>query len=388
MISMGEQDDYICELHHSVLEINSNEWDQLVPSSEDLAMNQRLIRFLEITLSQQARLWTISVRDKQGQLVCCACISLFQTDVLQSVPRLFKVVISAFRHLWLNIFKWKVIFCGLPIPAGHSHLRFSPGVNIQAILGALNELMQGLAKKEGARLLVFKELNRDQFNCLKSLNTMGFQSGLLPPIYELPHNFKDFDQYESLLRANYRRQIRLNKKKFDRFGLSVEYIFDDEEISARFTEEVYQLYLNVWEKAKEKLECFPFEFFSGLPKIFPGQVVMTLISDCRRPISFSIALVTNAAYHNLYIGLDYSLNRKVHLLFNLFYEELAVVFRLHKKQIYLGQKSDGFKSRLGATASARYFFVRPLDTTTRVCFKWFHIFIFPRIKYYQRKVFK
>lgn len=379
---------YYVQISQSIDDIDFKEWTRLINIDNDIAMNPRLILLLENSLKDQARFWTVLVRNNQNQLVACACLSLFHTDIAQSSSTCVKNFVKLLREYWRNAFKLKVLFCGLPLPCGHTHLRIRPQEPIDKILMLINKTMLQLARQEQAQLLVFKEMDYQQ-NCeWNLLENLGYVSGELEPIYQFTKSFKNFSDYQAALRSDYRYKINNNLKKFKKADLKVEHIHHPEEISRRFTEEVHRLYLNVWENAKEKLECFPAAFFRHLPQVLPHQVVFTMISDNQKPVAFALGIVSNEIYHNLYVGLDYNYLERVDLYFNLYYHELDNVFALNKNKIYLGQTSAWFKSRLGALPERRYFWVLPMNTILRIIFKFFQKWIFPKVTYLEKNVFR
>ncbi len=369
--------DYTCELYNSVMQINSKEWQALIPDT-DLAMNQDLIFLIEKTLHDQAQFWTVAIRNKQHQLVACACLNLFQTDILQSAPLMLQKIAGVIRTKHPKAFKKNVLFCGLAVPSGHTHIRISPSVDTKLILKLIAEQMYQLAKQVQAQLIVFKEFSPEQFDQVESLQELGFYRGELAPIFQLTHSFKDIKDYQSALRSRYRLQMKNNLKKFNS-NFKVEHIFDANKISERITPEIYQLYLNVWGKAKEKLECLSIDFFQLLPRSLPNQTVLTLISHDGHPVAFSMGLITEKAYYSIYVGLDYSYNAENDLYFNLFYHELDLAFSINKPEIYLGQTSERFKSRLGAIAEGRFFLMKPVTSSMQLIFKYFHKLIFPKM---------
>ncbi len=370
---------YYTEVYDSIKDIDPNEWQSLIDASQDLAMDPRLIHLMEKTLHNQARFWTVLVRDRQKQLIACACLSLFQTDIVQSASGFLRKWVERLRSYWPNALKLKVLFCGLPSPAAHSHFRARASVDLQSVLQVLNEAMSAIASREKAALVVLKELDTGQDEQVSNLQNLGFVRGELEPLYQLSGAFKDFDDYRAALRSTYRNQIRANIKKFKQSGLKVEHLLDSEEIYSRFNESVYQLYLNVWKKAKEKLECYSLDFFREIAKAVPNQVIFTLVTDAGKPVAFALGLMGEEHYYNLYVGLDYSYNDETDLYFNLFYHELDAVFKMNKKTIFLGQTSGMFKSRLGAFPDPRYFWVRPLNPILRILFKHLQSVIFPKV---------
>ncbi len=371
---------YQYEIHDSVLKIDKNEWQQLINCNQDLAMNQKLIYLIQQTLSNQAKFWTVTFRNEHKQLISCANLSLFDADIIQSAPFLIKKLIQFYRLIRPNTLKWKILFCGLPIPSGHSHLRFLPESDSSNVLIQLEQVMHSLALEHDAKLIVLKEFDLEQVKQLEFLKQLNFYQGELAPLFVLPGSFKDFNDYTKAVRSGYRRQIQKNIKKFKKFNLTVEHISDAQQIKQRFNSDVYQLYLNTWKKAKEKLECLPIEFFQHLATELPEQIALTLISnENKKPVAFAIGIMSEDCYYNLYTGLDYSLKEKADLYFNLFYQEIDCAFQFNKKNIFLGQTSDHFKLRLGATSNPRYFFVKPSHPKINFIFKYFHKLIFPKL---------
>ncbi|MBS0350478.1 MAG: GNAT family N-acetyltransferase [Proteobacteria bacterium] len=382
------KDQYLVEVHASIKQLNWQEWQDFVNPKMDLAMDPRLLNLMESTLSDQAKFWIILIRNPQQQLIACACLSLFRTDIIQSSNPIFSNVIKTLRHYFPNILKMKVLYCGLPLPSGHSHLRMKNKEDSEKILLLIHQNMLKIAQEQNARLMVFKELDGNQDLQLKYLKKWKYSRGQLQPVFHLLKTFEDFSAYENQLRSGYRYQIKCNKKKFNKAGLIVEHFVEPEQISNQFTEQVYQLYLNVWTKAKEKLECFSIDFFRELPNALPKQVLMTLIKDKDVPVAFAIGMIDELNYYNLYVGLDYQY-LKEEIYCNLFYHELDHVFRLKKNKILLGQTSAVFKSRLGAIPDSRYFWVLPLKPSLQMIFKCFHKLIFPKEPHYgSYQVFK
>lgn len=154
--------EYQVAVHTSANHIAAEDWHSIINPQQDLAMDLRLIRLLETALNDQARFWTVMIRNRQQQLIACACLSLFATDVVQSATGFIQSAIQRLRRRWPNALKLKVLFCGLPVPSGHSHLRLHDKADVNAVLTCLHDTMTDIARQEQAQLLVFKELNADQ----------------------------------------------------------------------------------------------------------------------------------------------------------------------------------------------------------------------------------
>ena len=362
-------------IYPSISNVPSADWDQIV-DSQDVSMNKNLILLTEASLKDQANFWTIVIRLNQ-EPIAVACICLFRTDIFQSAPNVIQKLVKQLRTIKKNAFQLSVLFCGLPVPCGQIHFRVKDDTLTSSVLKTLNQIMQKLAKKEKATLIVFKEFTQTQLFDSHCLQKEGFISGSVPPLYEIKGNYSSFQAYSSLMRHKYRRQVHENQKKFNLENIKIERITEPQKIHNAFTKEVHQLYLEVWEKSKEKLEQFPQSFFQGLGFALPQQTALILIYEKDKPIAFTVGIHNQTYYYNLYCGINYEQKERLDLYFNLYYAELDQVFKQNIPTICLGQTSDSFKSRLGALACPRFFLVRAKNKLLQKGLKFFRHFIFP-----------
>lgn len=368
---------YHYKIYSSITDVDPNSWNSIIDAQNDLAMNQQLIALMENSLSNQAQFWTIVFYMKE-EPIACACLSFFRVDSLQSAPRWIYKITKTCRQLKSNLGHIGVLFCGLPVPCGHTHIRLKPTIQPGPIFDLLVPLMEELGGQVKANLIVFKELEHQQLEQFNSLKQHGFIMGPVQPMHELRYNFANFNDYHHALRSNYRHQITANLRKFSDKKCEIIHTSDATEIYHRFTNEVYQLYLAVWERSKERLEQFPAEFFRNLGHALPGKTTLTLIYQNAKPIAFSIGIRNQHNYYNLYCGVDYSLKEELDLYFNLFYQELDGAFKQNVQTIFLGQTSDRFKLRLGSIPTPRYFWVRTRHTWAQWILKSFKFLIFPQ----------
>jgi len=370
---------YTYQLFRSITDVDEDEWYSLV--NNDLAMNIALIRLMENTLSSQAKFWTAMIYNNQQQPVACACLCLFQSDGIQSSPLWVINLFKSIRKIWPNCLKFKVLFCGLPFPSAETHFKIADNVEAKPIMSLITKIMHELAHQQKASLIVFKELCDNQRSQLTNIFTeLNYIQGDIVPTYQLEGSFTGFDDYQNALRSKYRWQMQQNIKKFTTSGLTIRQETDPKIIEQLFTDEVYQLYLNVWEKANEKLECFPKEFFGQLGYAMPNETRLTLIYQEDVVVAFAIGLLHNKCYKNLYCGIDYDVNLKTDCYFNLFYAELGSAFAEGATKIQMGQTSDHFKSRLGAQPHKRYFFVKNSNKLVNNVLKIFRQLIFPAVQ--------
>jgi hypothetical protein len=95
-----------------------------------------------------------------------------------------------------------------------------------------------------------------------------------------------------------------------------------------------------------KLEFLPLEFFRELPEHVDAMFVEDMTAG-GRVVGFTLAMRANGTHYNVYSGVDYEMNERAHIYFNLFYHDLDHAFSIGTTEVHLGETSDGCKSRLG-----------------------------------------
>jgi predicted N-acyltransferase len=179
--------------------------------------------------------------------------------------------------------------------------------------------------------------------------------------------FGSLDDYCAALKAHYRDQIVLSRKKFEQGGATMTVVADPVELERIHTPAVHQLYLNVVNRAEMKVEVLTDAFFRALAREMPRQVRM-IVFTCRDEIlAYTWNLQTDTDLYILFAGVSYERNADFDLYFNLLYATLDYGMRQGVTTIQVGQTADVFKARVGCTSEPRYALakgVRPLMAWT------------------------
>lgn len=295
-------------------------------------MDLRVLSVFQRTLADQCRCWGVVVSDDTARPIGCAALCLFNVGLM------------------------KVLFCGLPVPSGTTHLRFLEAEYAKPVIQEINRFMQRLAKVTRSHLIVFKELSDTNKPLKDQLTDLGYVRGDVPPLHVLEATFPNFDAYLNALKNRYRAQVRRSQKKLINAGFEVASGRGAAFFAQHFDERTYRLYLAMHARAEHKLEVMPLAFFRELAAKLDNEALLTLISKDGKPCAFTFSITRGAVHYNLYSGLDYAQNNEGDLYFNLFYNDLDQAFRAGAHTIHLGQTSDSFKSRLGTRAEPLYFF--------------------------------
>ena len=85
-----------------------------------------------------------------------------------------------------------------------------------------------------------------------------------------------------------------------------------------FIDEIYPLYLQVYERSTLRFEKLTKEFLCSIGRVMPDKVRFFIWRQSGKPIAFSLSMIHGDAVYAEYLGLDYSVALKLHLYFYAF----------------------------------------------------------------------
>ncbi len=332
-------------------------WYDLCPK-DILGMDLEVLGIFQRTLSDQCRCSGLMLKDQQQQLVGCAALCVFPVELIETNAPMVIRLRDAVRRLWPTFLRINVVFCGLPVPSGSSHLVVKEDADVVAIIEEVERNMRILAKKHRGMLLVFKELNELDAPLATTLSAQRYVYGGIPPMHLFERAFADFGDYMRALKSRYRMQIARSQKKLEEAGFEVLQGRGNSFFNEHFDAHAYSLYVEVQQRAARKLELMTPAFFSEMAARLDNEVLLTVSRKEGRVCAFTFSITRGRTHYNMYSGLDYALSREGDLYFNLFYNDMDRAFRDGVTSMHLGQTSDGFKSRLGTRAQALWFFAK------------------------------
>ncbi len=285
-------------------------------------------------------------------------------------------ILTAIERVAPGFFGLRMLLLGLPVSCGSSHLRFTPGVDRAAVLRLLDEIARDFATEERAHVILFKEFEPAEAGDLTSLEELGYRRCDSLPMNCVPAHYQSFEDYLSGISSAKRYKIQHSRKKAATLGLTFEHRSGAEGAAELYTDKIHTLYEAVLERAKVRFETLPAEFFREQARQLPHESLFTFGIHDGRVVGFALSLVCQGRFDQMFMGVDYDLNRKLDIYFNLFYEALGAAFERRPRMIYVGQTTDDVKhEKLGAYQIPLTLYVkarRPLvRSVLAVRFNWF-----------------
>ncbi len=196
----------------------------------------------------------------------------------------------------------------------------------------LNEALRYIKKMKGPKIL----LN------LGDMKLDGFAKGLTCPKCIFTNRFASFDDYMESLRSHYRRRYRQALKKSSELEISFL------EKNSDFSEEMYNCYLQVYNKSRLKIEKLPISFFRGdFFKIFT-------LSKSGKIMGFCQLLENGSELIFEFVGVDYDYNAEYDTYHRILLEIIRYGIEHRFRTIDFGQTADESKLKLGAEYNYLY----------------------------------
>jgi len=236
--------------------------------------------------------------------------------------------------LSLDIFTYSLARLKLPmtiagIPCSVSKGGYVKGKETEA------QLFEYLRQIKGAKLLLNSE---DDFKAA------GFAKGYTLPSCRLEIRWNSFDDYLSEMRSHYR--YRMNKA-IQRFCEIKEVTLND---NCLFDNKLYDLYTDVYKKSEYKLEKLTIDFF----REFPSTILSFYLGT--KPVAFVQLIENSQELIFLFGGVDYSLNLKYDIYWNMLLSIIRYGIEKGFKVIEMGQTAEDTKMKLGCKIYEKFLY--------------------------------
>jgi hypothetical protein len=271
--------------------------------------DRRYYEIVEDTIHPEFQYLYFAITNPDGDVGAVQPFFILDQDILAGIHPRFSPLIDAIRRRWPRFMRMKTMMVGCV--AGEGHLDGEDETDRAAAARSLSGAIVAHARALGARLVVLKEFPEQDRIALSCFIRNGFTRIPSMPHTRLGIAYADFDDYmQSALNSATRRKLRKKFKASD----------DGEPIALCVTRditpvvnEVFPLYLRVYERSKLRFERLTPEYFCRLGAEMPDRVRFFLWRRDARVIAFAMCLVHGDTLFAEYLGLDYGVAFDLHL---------------------------------------------------------------------------
>jgi len=250
-----------------------------------------------------------AIVDDSGQVRAIQPFFLLDQDILEGLGAQRIHWISLVRRFYPRFLKLRTLMVGCS--AGEAHLAATEALRADIVAETLSNGIVKQARSLNAQLIVLKEFPACYRQVLRCFVQRGFARAPSMPMTMLDIGYDSFDAYmEKALRSSSRRKLR--KKLEATAGISdiSMSVTDDAE---SFVDEIYPLYLQVFERSSMQFEKLTKDFFRRLGQRMNDKVRFFAWRRGNKLVAFSLCMVQGDSLYAEYVGFDYAIALDLHL---------------------------------------------------------------------------
>jgi hypothetical protein len=275
----------------------------------DQRKDHRYYEILDDTLRGHFEHRYFAIVDNNGHVRAIQPFFLVDQDILEGLGAERVHWISLVRRFYPRFLKLRALMVGCS--AGEAHLAATESLPVDIIAETLSKGIVKQARSLNAHLIVLKEFPSRYRQALHCFVQCGFARAPSMPMTMLDIGYDSFDVYmEKALRSSSRRKLR--KKLAATAGVSdiCMSVTDD---AANFVDDLYPLYLQVFERSKMQFEKLTKDFFRQLGQRMSDKVRFFAWRRGNTLVAFSLCMVQGDSLYAEYVGFDYTVALDLHL---------------------------------------------------------------------------
>lgn len=251
------------------------------------------------------------MRDNQGKTRAIQPFFLLDQDLLQGSGGIGRFVDRTIRKVFPRAFKARTLMVGCA--AGEGHLDYADPEEGAWIAKCLHAALMQYARQARAAMVVLKEFPSEYRPLLATFAANGYARVPSLPMIRLDIRHDSFETFmtkvlSKVTRKNLRRKFRAAEEA-GKVEMTVV-----EDVSP-YADELYPLYLQVYERSDLHFEKLTPEFLRRLGRDMPDKARFFIWRHNGKAVAFSICLIHGDSIHDEYLGMDYSVAFDLHLYF-------------------------------------------------------------------------
>jgi hypothetical protein len=270
--------------------------------------DRRYYEILEDTITENFDYRYFAIRDGGGAVRALVPFFITDTDLLTGVPY-GRGLVERVRRLWPRFMQVRTLMVGCV--AGEGYLDDEDELAAAEQARSLSRTIAAHARALGAALVVFKEFPARYRGDLACLKDAGFTRAPSMPMVALGIDYPDFKTFMSrVLSYKTRKDLNVKFRRAEAAGpLEMTVVRD----ITPFVDDVYPLYLQVYDRAELHFEKLTPEYLCRLGREMPDKTVFFIWRHQGRTVAFSMCMLENDDMYGEYLGFDYTVALDLHL---------------------------------------------------------------------------
>lgn len=274
----------------------------------DERKDHRYYEIIEDSLGEGCDYKYFAIRDATGRIRAVQPFFLIDQDILEGIKPEYVRWVSIVRRVFPRFLKLRTLMVGCA--AGEGHLACADDLPASVAAEALSRDIVKHARALGAGLIVLKEFPARYRDILECFVKAGFGRAPSMPMTMLNIDYDSFDAYISkAMSGNARRHFRRNLLATE--GECIRMSVTDDVTG--LVDEIYPLYLQVYERSKLHFEKLTKDYFRLLSVRMKDKVRFLLWHRGNRLVAFSMFMIQGDELFSEYLGFDYAIALDLHL---------------------------------------------------------------------------
>jgi predicted N-acyltransferase len=276
--------------------------------------DHRYYGLVEDTIRQNFDYRYFVIEDEAGKPKAVQPFFLVDQDILDGAGKTLRKLANVVRKAWPRFLFMRSLMVGCS--AGEGHLNHDGNGMAEWVARCLHAALTHYAKHARASLIVMKEFSSSHRPAMACMSNDGYARVPSFPMTRLRLDFADFETYlTTVLSKNARKSLRKNLRDAEAAGRIALEVLDD---VSPVVDEVYPLYLQVFERATMRFEKLTKEYLCRLGRDMPDKARFFVWRIDGRAVAFAVTMVSGDALFDLYLGMEYPLALELHLYFYTF----------------------------------------------------------------------
>jgi Peptidogalycan biosysnthesis/recognition len=271
--------------------------------------DHRYYEIVEDTILEGFEYQYFAIKDANGDVRAIQPFFILDQDILVAAASKVGGLINFIRLTWPRFMRMRILMVGCV--AGEGHLDNVDVTRPDCQLELLASAILARARKLKVSLIVLKEFPAKYRGPLQCFLRYGFTRVPSLPMTKLNIEYTSFDDYmNKALNSATRTKLRKKFRATTQAAPIEMSVVDD---ITPFVDDIYPLYLQVYERSKLHFEKLTKEYFCRLGRDMPDKVRFFIWQQNAKIIAFALCMTEGDAIYAEYIGLDYSIALNLHL---------------------------------------------------------------------------
>jgi len=275
----------------------------------DQRKDYRYYEILDDTLQGNFEYRYFAIVDSNGRIRAVQPFFLVDQDILEGLGAERIHWISRVRRFYPRFLKLRTLMVGCS--AGEAHLAATETLPVDIVAKTLANGIIKQARSLNAKLIVLKEFPCRYRKLLRCFVQCGFARAPSMPMTMLDIRYDSFDAYMvKALKSSSRKKLRKNLEATAGVADIRMSVTDD---AASFVDEIYPLYLQVFERSRMQFEKLTKDFFRQIGQRMNDKVRFFAWRRGDMLVAFSLCMVQGDSLYAEYVGFDYAVALDLHL---------------------------------------------------------------------------